>query len=135
MKGKLIVIVLAVTSGLLAGLFMPMRAGGAQAPVTFNEVRRLMGYRVVLRGIDLPAGEFLRSTVLCPAGKEVLGGGASVIREGSADFHTVIQESGPGTIGARYLWGVAIRNDDTVTHRIGLFAICADVKRRFNDIG
>jgi hypothetical protein len=118
-KGKL-AIVLALTAGLLAGSIMSGRAGGADAPLTFDHLRRLLGYQVVLRGIDLGAGESIGATVRCPRGKEVLGGGAQVIPEGSGDFHTVIQtviqESGPGTIGNKYLWAVEIRNDDTATH-------------------
>jgi len=52
-----------------------------------------------------------------------------VIGEGSQDFNTVVQESGPGTIGGGQidLWLVAIRNDDTASHTIRIQAICGFV--------
>jgi hypothetical protein len=141
MQGK-VFIVLAVCSAFLAGLRVPVReqvanarAQTAAVSLTFGDLRRLLGYEVVLRGIQVPAGDFRRETVRCPRGKEILGGGAQVIREGSANFHTAIQESGPGTYEGRYLWSTAIRNDDTVDHKVGLFAICADMKKRLNPIG
>jgi len=86
----------------------------------------LTGYEVVQADFVVPAGGFLRDTALCPVGKVVLGGGASVVGAGSANFHTVLQESGPGTIGggAQSLWLVAIQNNDTVQHTIGIFAVC-----------
>jgi len=73
------------------------------------------------------AGGFLRDTANCPAGKVVLGGGAQVVGEGTANFHTVLQESTGGTVGlTTFVWLVAIRNDDSVAHTIGIFAICAN---------
>jgi hypothetical protein len=74
------------------------------------------------------AGGFLRETTLCPVGKVVLGGGALVVGEGTADFDTTLQESGPGTIGggAQSGWLVAIQNNSGVTHTIGIFAVCAN---------
>jgi hypothetical protein len=73
------------------------------------------------------AGGFLRDTALCPVGKVVLGGGAAVVGEGTSNFHTALQESSPGTIngGAQALWLVAIQNNDSVQHTIGIFAVCA----------
>ena len=58
------------------------------------------------------ASPFLRDTAVCPTGKVALGGGSQVVGEGTADFHTALQESTPGTIGggAQSLWLTAIRN-------------------------
>jgi hypothetical protein len=88
----------------------------------------LTGYEVVRVDFLVPAGGFLRNTALCPVGKVVVGGGASVVGAGTANFHTVVQESGPGTIGggAQSLWLVAIQNNDTVDHTIGIFAVCVN---------
>jgi hypothetical protein len=68
----------------------------------------------------------VRDTALCPAGKVVLGGGAQVVGQGSADFRTVMQESAPGTIGggAQSLHLTTIRNADLAPHTFGLFAVC-----------
>jgi hypothetical protein len=74
------------------------------------------------------AGGFLRDAALCPVGKVVLGGGAQVTGAGTRNFYTVLQESSPGTIGggAQSLWLVAIQNNDTVSHNIRIYAICAN---------
>lgn len=68
-------------------------------------------------------GGFIRDIVACPTGKVAIAGGASVIGEGSRDFKTVLEESSSG--GS--FWLVAIRNNDTLAHRIGLFAVCIPV--------
>jgi len=82
---------------------------------------------VVFEDHAVAAGGFLIDSVLCPVGKHVFGGGAAVIGEGAADFHTVLQESTPGTIGggAQDVWEVAIRNNDTAAHTIRISAVCA----------
>ena len=89
----------------------------------------LSGYQVIRRDAPVAAGAFLRDTVLCPSGKVALGGGASVVGSGTADFKTVLSESAPGTIGAggtsRSLWLVALRNRDTARHSVGLLTTCA----------
>lgn len=87
------------------------------------------GYEVVREDFEVAAGGFLREFLPCPAGKVVLGGGAQVAGEGTADFHTVLQESTPGTVGgeAQSGWLVAIRNDDTAAHTIAIQATCASV--------
>ncbi len=84
------------------------------------------GYQVVRKDVSVPAGGFLRDTAICPTGKVVLAGGSQVVGEGTADFHTRIQESAPGTIngGAQSLWLTALRNGDVKAHKIGLFAVC-----------
>jgi hypothetical protein len=68
----------------------------------------------------------MRETVLCPTGKRVFGGGAQVAGEGTANFHTVIQESTPGQVGSPAVdaWLVALVNNDTRAHTIRLTAIC-----------
>src|SRR5690349_9184939 len=43
------------------------------------------------------ASTFARDTAICPTGKVALGGGEQVVGEGTADFHTALQESTPGT--------------------------------------
>ena len=77
----------------------------------------------------VPAGGFLRDATNCPAGKKVFGGGAQVVGEGTANFHTVIQESTVGTTGLPSVdvYLVAIQNNDTVAHTIGIFAVCGFV--------
>ena len=74
------------------------------------------------------ASPFLRDTSICPVGKVVVGGGAQVVGEGSANFKTSLQELAPGTIGggAQSLWLTALRNNDIKPHKIGLFAVCAN---------
>src|SRR4051794_41764603 len=73
------------------------------------------------------AASTLRNTSTCPTGKVAVGGGSQVVGEGSADFRTQLQETGPGTIngGAQSLWLTSLRNNDTRAHTIGLFAVCA----------
>jgi hypothetical protein len=74
------------------------------------------------------AGGFVRDTVSCPAGKKVLGGGAQVVGEGTANFHTVIQEATVGTVGVTtWVFLAAVQNNDTKAHTIGIFATCAFV--------
>ena len=87
------------------------------------------GYEVVRADFEVAAGGFLREFLACPAGKVVLGGGAQVAAEGTADFHTVLQESTPATLGggAQSGWLVAIRNDDTAAHTIAVSATCASM--------
>jgi len=71
----------------------------------------------------------VRNTVSCPSGKKVLGGGASVVGEGTANFHTVIQEATVGTTGGgvTFVFLAAVQNNDTIAHTIGIFATCAIV--------
>jgi hypothetical protein len=72
-------------------------------------------------------GGFLRDSAACPTGKVVIGGGAQVIGEGSADFLTAIQETGPGTSGGTPIWMTAMKNNDFFnSHTLGLYAVCAD---------
>ncbi len=87
------------------------------------------GYQLVFQDFVVPAGGFLRDTATCPAGKKVFGGGATVIAEGTQNFHTVIQESSPGTIGggALDLWLVAVQNNDNKSHTIRISAVCGNV--------
>ncbi|GHJ46998.1 hypothetical protein Cs7R123_43400 [Catellatospora sp. TT07R-123] len=86
------------------------------------------GYEVVRKDAVVTAGGFLRTYAVCPSGKVVLGGGAQVVGSGSADFRTVIQETGPDSAmaGALKLWRTAVSNNDSVAHTIGFFAVCAN---------
>jgi hypothetical protein len=86
------------------------------------------GYEVVRRDMVVSAGGFLRTYALCPSGKVALGGGAQVVGEGTRDFRTVIQETVPDSVlnGSLKLWKTAISNNDSVSHTIGFFAVCAN---------
>ena len=85
------------------------------------------GYAVLSSDVLLGSGGFNRQSVVCPAGKKVLGGGVLVIGEGAADFNTRIQESGPATVngGAQDVWGVSVKNTDASSHTVRIYAICA----------
>lgn len=61
----------------------------------------------------------------CPAGKVSFSGGAAVYGSGSADFHTLIRESSPGSSPSSSQWVVALANNDSVGHTIGFYAVCA----------
>ena len=52
--------------------------------------------------------------------------GATVIHEFSANFHMMLEESTPGTIGggAQDLWMAAIENHDVIPHTIRIYAVC-----------
>jgi len=84
------------------------------------------GYEVVRKDTLVPAGGFLRSTANCPSGKVVLGGGASVVGEGTADFRTRMQENAPGTTGwpSVSVHLSAVRNHDYKAHTVALHAVC-----------
>jgi len=90
----------------------------------------LAGYEVVASStVPLGAsGGFTRQTAQCPAGKLVLGGGALVVGENTADFNTRLQESGPSTTGGGVtsLWLVSMKNTDAGPHTIQIFAVCAN---------
>lgn len=84
------------------------------------------GHQVVRKDTVVPAGGFLRSTANCPSGKVVLGGGASVVGEGTADFRTRMQENAPGTTGwpSVSVHLSAVRNHDYKAHTVALHAVC-----------
>jgi len=91
------------------------------------------GYQVVVSS-DLPlagAGGFARQSVLCPVGKSIVGGGAQVIGEGTADFNTRLQESSPGTIGggAQDVWLGSLKNQDATAHTMAIRAVCSNATR------
>jgi hypothetical protein len=98
----------------------------AQASAAATPVK-VGGYKVVEKKVSLPAGGFVRSTVLCPVGKVVLGGGAAVVGAGTGNFGTEVQESNPGTIGggATSLWLAAVSNHSATSRTLGIFAVCA----------
>jgi hypothetical protein len=87
-------------------------------------------YKVVEDKVSLPAGGFVRSTALCPAGKVVLGGGSAVVGAGTGNFATEVQESDPGTVGggATSLWLAAVSNHSRSSRTLGIFAVCAAKK-------
>ena len=73
------------------------------------------------------AASFVPKTVPCGFESHVVaGGGMQVVGEGTKNFRTQIQETTPGTIGGgvQSLWLVRARNNDTVAHKLGFFAIC-----------
>jgi hypothetical protein len=84
------------------------------------------GYQVVRKDTVVPSGGFLRTTANCPAGKVVMGGGASVIGAGTANFNTRMQESTPGTTGipSVSVHLASLRNLGA-KHTIGVHAVCA----------
>ena len=83
-------------------------------------------YQVVTTDAVIAAAGFARTTANCPAGTVVLGGGEQVAGEGSADFNTRLQESGPGIVGAATnAWLASVRNEDGVSHTVRVFAVCA----------
>jgi hypothetical protein len=88
---------------------------------------RPYGYEVVRKDTFVPAGGFLRSTANCPSGKVVMGGGTSVVGEGTADLRTRMQENAPGTTGSPSVSVhlSAVRNYDSKAHTIALHAVCA----------
>lgn len=85
------------------------------------------GYQVVRKDVLVAAGGFLRTTAVCPSGKVVLSGGASVIGAGTGNFSTRIQESAPGTVNVptQHVWLAALRNGGLVSRTIGVSAVCA----------
>src|SRR5213596_2006963 len=81
-------------------------------------------YQVVETDAVIAAGGFARETANCPAGTVVLGGGAQVAGEGTADFHTRLQESAPGIVDvATNVWLASVRNEDDVPHTARIFAV------------
>ncbi|MER7276677.1 hypothetical protein ABT369_19760 [Dactylosporangium sp. NPDC000244] len=89
----------------------------------------LTGYQVASKDVTVAAGAFVREVAACPAGTVALGGGASDTPYSSnqpASTDRIVQESAPGTAGSQSLWLTALRNNDTVSHTIRLFAVCAD---------
>jgi len=90
----------------------------------------LSGYQVIVSS-NIPlagGGGFDTRSVLCPVGKSIVGGGAQVIGEGSADFNTRVQESTPGTIGggAQDVWAASLKNEDGSAHTMAIRAVCAN---------
>jgi hypothetical protein len=92
-------------------------------------VNSVAGYQVVSKDVTVAAGGFLRDIATCPVGTVALGGGAtdspySFNQPASVD--RIVQESAPGTTGGQSLWLTALRNNDTVSHLIRPFAVCAN---------
>lgn len=118
--------------GLLAFMLATPAAGHVGGTVRHlfeDHIQPRLAYQRVIKNITVPAHAARSRVVLCPRGSEVLGGGATVIRAGEGPFNTVLQESGPGTVGAsRNLWGASIRNNEAVAHRVRFYAVCANVR-------
>jgi hypothetical protein len=133
---RLMVGVALIASFLVGAMFMPNGADASYTGLTMTQIRHNLAYEVVTREVKLSAGETRAIVRGCPRHKEILGGGAAVVHEGSGDFHTVLQESSPGSVGTgnRHLWFVEIRNDDSVDHMIGVWAICADMRLKSHEI-
>ncbi len=92
-------------------------------------VDSVAGYQVASKDVTVAAGGFLRDIATCPVGTVALGGGASDSPYSSsqpASVDRIVQESSPGTSGSQSLWLTALRNNDTVSHVIRLFAVCAN---------
>jgi hypothetical protein len=87
------------------------------------------GYEVISGPVTSLAagGGFNRAAVQCSLGKVVVGGGAQVVGQGTADFNTKIQESAPGIVNlTANVWLVAIKNLDGAAHNVQSFAVCAN---------
>lgn len=70
-------------------------------------------------------GGFVRAAVACPTGKLAVAGGAAVVGEGAGDFPTPLHDSAPTNLGdGRTGWLGSVRNDDTVSHKIAIIAVC-----------
>jgi hypothetical protein len=92
-------------------------------------VDSVSGYQVVSKDATVAAGGFLRDIATCPVGTVALGGGAtdtSYSVNQAASLDRIVQESAPGTSGGQSLWLTALRNNDSVSHVIKLFAVCAN---------
>lgn len=108
--------------GAVAGAAVLLGASGAHAD------DKLTDYEVVSVPFSLVGvGSAVSDDVSCPAGKRVLGGGASVDDSGDrlAPFRIDLLESGP-TEDER-AWAVTVRNTGRSVVSGNLYAICADV--------
>jgi len=83
------------------------------------------GYEKVRRDVPVAANGVLRSTVLCSAGKVVLGGGAIALAFETGAQQTIVQESAPGTLSGRPLWATTLRNGSTAQN-VALVARCSN---------
>ncbi|MFN2571696.1 MAG: hypothetical protein ABR537_08815 [Gemmatimonadales bacterium] len=111
-------------------LQIPVALGTGRITFFATGTTGLTGYQIITSDALVQAGQFNRDAVQCPAGKVVVGGGAQVAGEGSADFNTRLRESGPSTVGAgasaRDVWLVSIQNDDASDHTVRMFVACAN---------
>jgi hypothetical protein len=84
------------------------------------------GYQIVHTTFTLPFGygtNFVRNAAACPAGKVVLGGGASA-KGAYADSETGMQESAPGTASGGSLWLAASDNFSSTPYTLSIWAVC-----------
>lgn len=111
---------------LRAVLVLALAASAVWASAGLASAGVVVGYQVVEKTVNLPAGGFVRTDAVCPSGTVVLGGGAQVVGAGAADFGTVVRESAPGgnTLGS--LWLVAVSNTSSTSRTLGVFAVCGD---------
>lgn len=83
-----------------------------------------IGYERVRRDVAVAADGFLRTTVNCPAGKVVSGGGSVALNNNGGNQQTVTQESNPGSVGAATsLWLTALRNGP-IAQSVALLGNC-----------
>src|SRR3989441_11059148 len=96
----------------------PAGPQGATGPAGPQGTPGLSGYEMVEATFVVPASGFGRGTVSCPSGSKVLGGGAAVVGEGTANFHTVVRELTVGTTngGTTFVLLAAGQTEDTVSH-------------------
>lgn len=96
----------------------------AQQSTTNGSGGGLTGYEVVSRTNECLAGYTCGTTLRCPDGKKVTGGGVYVNPQGP-DTHVVSSGTVPGEDNTR--WDGTIQNDSTGSVDFTVQAICADV--------
>ena len=90
------------------------------------------GYEIVAHTESFAQGSlFLTGTVsaLCPAGKRVLGGGATVTQTNTGDVNSggTVQQSAPNSDGTRWAVYLDIDNPSGDPFTVKVYAICANV--------
>ncbi|GLX18745.1 MULTISPECIES: hypothetical protein [Streptomyces] len=94
-----------------------------QSASTSTSGSGIAGYEVVHAGSDAGTLWFSKRVIDCPAGKRVLGGGATVTSGDALDLD--VHESGPSADGTS--WHVTVENSTGRLVGADYYAICADV--------
>ena len=101
----------------------PAGAQGPQGPSGPSGPSGISGWQyVVSDGRSLAPGQFSTRTATCPAGKKVLGGGASATSVPSFSRMLVSAPTDPGTA-----WVAGVENEGPVSITMFAWAICANV--------
>ena len=102
-----------------AGPAGPQGPQGPQGPAGSNGISG-WEYRVSSPGFSIPSGDADGGSILCPAGKKALGGGASV-----ESGNTYVSSSAPNNSGTG--WYVWLHNKSSITVTAYAWVICAKV--------